>query len=214
MAITVTDYQPDDTIAIDSFIMANDPTGNYGTFTNISIGYVASVGSIKGLFGFSWIWNSLLNRKIKFTSDLKLSLYVISIEGVGGYVSYGKFIKRAWVESQVTWNIYSTGNNWQTAGGEGANDSDSTNYSLATGTLTAGSWFNFCISAGYLQGEMSGVYSGILLVGASPRGTANTDYSAIASSSNATAANRPKYSFSYEPYHKVLPISAGYGGVK
>ena len=30
--------------------------------------------------------------------------------------------KRAWVEAQQTWNIYSTGNNWQTAGAGGAND--------------------------------------------------------------------------------------------
>ena len=34
-------------------------------------------------------------------------------------------MKRDWVEAQVTWNIYSTGNSWQTAGATGANDYDS-----------------------------------------------------------------------------------------
>jgi hypothetical protein len=35
-------------------------------------------------------------------------------------------LKRVWVENQVTYNIYSTGNNWQTAGGFGANDCEQT----------------------------------------------------------------------------------------
>ena len=31
-------------------------------------------------------------------------------------------LKRNWIENQATWNIYSTGNNWETVGGLGAND--------------------------------------------------------------------------------------------
>ena len=35
-------------------------------------------------------------------------------------------VKRDWVTAQATWDIYSTGNNWQTAGGFGANDCEQT----------------------------------------------------------------------------------------
>ena len=33
---------------------------------------------------------------------------------------------RAWVDTQATWNIYSTGNNWGTAGGFNATDCEQT----------------------------------------------------------------------------------------
>lgn len=33
---------------------------------------------------------------------------------------------RDWVEAEATWNIYSTGNSWQTAGAAGANDREGT----------------------------------------------------------------------------------------
>lgn len=35
-------------------------------------------------------------------------------------------LKRAWVENQATWNVYSTGNSWETAGASGAADREST----------------------------------------------------------------------------------------
>jgi hypothetical protein len=43
-------------------------------------------------------------------------------------------VKRAWTESQVTWNVYTTGNSWQTAGCSGADDREST----AIGTRNTG----------------------------------------------------------------------------
>ena len=39
---------------------------------------------------------------------------------------------RTWVEDEATWNIYSTGNSWQTAGGTGALDVSASNYSIYT----------------------------------------------------------------------------------
>jgi hypothetical protein len=45
----------------------------------------------------------------------------------GDYATAGSTVafyrqKRAWVETEATWNSYSTGNAWQSAGGFGAND--------------------------------------------------------------------------------------------
>ena len=43
-------------------------------------------------------------------------------------------VKRNWVLAQATWYIYSTGNNWETAGAAGANDIDTT--ALGTASIS------------------------------------------------------------------------------
>lgn len=52
-------------------------------------------------------------------------------------------VLRDWVESEATWNSYSSGNGWQTAGATGANDIAGTaSASLSVGTAT-GQYFDF-----------------------------------------------------------------------
>ena len=51
-------------------------------------------------------------------------------------------LSRAYVESQATWNQYSTGNNWGTAGALGAADRGSS-LATATTTVATGYWLTF-----------------------------------------------------------------------
>ena len=49
--------------------------------------------------------------------------WVSSYFAKNGDFTYGVYRqKRAWVKSEATWNIYSTGNNWSAGGGAGSSD--------------------------------------------------------------------------------------------
>lgn len=74
---------------------------------------------------------------------------------------------RNWVEGEVTWNVYSTGNNWGTAGATNATDIDTT----PVGTKAIGASetplavISIPISAAVVQSWLDGDYSnyGVLL---------------------------------------------------
>jgi hypothetical protein len=91
----------------------------------------------------SLLWISLAgipaNAKVT-AADIKL---VVGIDRTSNARTMRAYrLKRAWVEAQATWNSYSTGNAWQTAGAIGANDIEATelgNVSVSatpSGTIT------------------------------------------------------------------------------
>lgn len=104
--------------------------------------------------------------------------------------------KRAWVENQVTWNVYSTGNAWETAGGSGANDVDYTigpgNGAFATAIDT---WATIASGAGFLAIVQDAIdnRAGILNIWC---------YAAAEASPNENNANRYRDS----EYGSVLPV--------
>lgn len=76
------------------------------------------------------------------------TLYLYYLTGAADVVVSLYECLRAWVEAQATWNIYSTGNNWGTAGGTNASDRGSV---IGTGT-NGGS-----LAAGYYAYTGSGL---------------------------------------------------------
>ena len=99
---------------IDTYIDTVNTTTNYGTSQDL-----------EGFFANSYI---LVNPKIangiipSFSNIISANLYFY-IHTIFSDVNFRSFYcKRDWVEIEATWNIYSTGNNWQTAGADGAND--------------------------------------------------------------------------------------------
>ena len=93
-----------------------------------------------------------------------LSLYKVLDLSSNARTLYVNYLKRNWLESQATWNSYSTGNAWQTAGADGANDVDGTSNGsvsmsatetldafkditiAATGLTAIGGWVNGTLS--------------------------------------------------------------------
>ncbi len=69
--------------------------------------------------------------------------------------------KRAWNTAQATWNIYSTGNNWQTAGGFGADDCEQTDIGSRafTATETLNEFKEFTLNSFAIQAIISGVWT-------------------------------------------------------
>jgi len=211
MAITVTDYQPDDTIAIDTYIGSNTPTTNFGTGANILI-FDSPVTAT--LIRFDWIWNSLLNRKIKLISDIELELYANAISNYGDWTAKLYLIKRDWVESEVTWNNWKSGNAWQTAGAQGADDALFTGWTSIIKTVGS-TWYSYYIPASVVAQGLANQFFGIMIYGQTAYGySGGTCQITYSSSSNATASQRPKYTFTYEPYHKIYMAKSGLGQVK
>jgi len=218
MAITVTDYQPDDTIAQDCYIYAMEADTAHND-TALWVGNLASSGyKTRTLIGFDWIWTKYANPKSYFLSDITVKLYVEAHQNTAsrGILLYS--IKRPFTET-ATWNKYDGVNSWQTAGGTGANDIEE------YGTLyqqtqsgwympAVGNWQTFRYPLEYflkcLRGE--GHYGMFIRNGVYE----TDDYfsTRCSSSSSATAAQRPKYSFTYEPYHKIYLVKSGLGQVK
>lgn len=105
----------------DTELTLEDPTGNSGT--------------ADGFYASQFSAGTMRNAIIRFTGLSSISGPVtvnsatvsLSQDDSGNTptVSARKLL-RAWAEAQATWNIYSTGNNWGTAGGTNSSDRDST----------------------------------------------------------------------------------------
>lgn len=108
---------------------------------------------------------------------------------------------RSWVESEATWNIYSTGNNWTTAGAQSDGNDISGTYGTATGALStlttagdevAGDKDTFATSSAFVTAAQSALDGdGILNLEITPE-QENNVWTLIADDENATASYRPK----------------------
>ena len=118
--------QPDETSGIDTFLYSGAATTNYGTNPEIFVGELNSAA------------DDYRCGLIKFDlSSIPASAHImsatLSLWTSGDYCDTAHTLQlyrslRAWVESQATWNIYSTGNNWGTAGsGNSTTDYDGAN---------------------------------------------------------------------------------------
>jgi len=109
-------------------------------------------------------------------------------------------LKRVWVENQATWNVYSTGNSWQTAGAAGANDRESTAINLyhaqvaAPDTTTPGRK-GVILNRRAIQEMINGTFTnnGILL----QVDNESNDAILYGSDDNVTASKRPQLLIDY-----------------
>lgn len=111
--------QPDATDGVDTHIIDGSYSNlNYGTSTQAPIGHQHVLGvdvNCRGLYRFSL---AELPSGSTVTSAT-LTLYITGGTFTDHSEFYCKLLGRTdWVESQATWNIYKTGSNWTTAGGD------------------------------------------------------------------------------------------------
>lgn len=184
--------QPDGDAGLDNCIYSDAATQNNATVTTALIGEQGApvVGRVRRLLIKFDL--STLSVDAVLTSAV-LSLYEVTNNAdVDGTIRVYRS-KRAWVEDESTWNIYSTGNNWQTAGGFGADDCEQAAIGERAFTalesinefkdfpLTPTSKANLDLGNGWLikaVGELNDGHS-------------------FATSDNATAGNRPKLVVQY-----------------
>ena len=184
----------------DTLISGGSPTTNFGTATEMASGkFSTDVNRILVKFDISSIPSgSTITSAIitlTYSSDNSLNARTGSVYRV----------KRAWVEAQATWNIYSTGNNWGTAGcADTTNDREATDIGTWThpASPTLGTSVDITLTASSVQEMISGgsfTNNGFLLQVA----TEVDDQISYDSTNSADTTERPKLVIIY-----TAPITA------
>lgn len=118
--------QPAEADAVDTYIRSNQATTNFGTNGALYAGeWNGLTFTTRSLLKFSDLTTIPSNALVK-SSTLTLKVKDASGFGTSSIMQIYRQL-RAWVEGEATWNIYSTGNNWGTAGGFNATDCEQTN---------------------------------------------------------------------------------------
>jgi len=191
-------------------------TTNYGSDTTAVSGRGADMTyQSRYMIDFE-LWKQGLPKKLKFISPALLEFYLTAKTGTDTLSDFLGYCLTNWVETEVTWNIWKTGNNWTTAGAQGeGTDFEDFFYRQYQNRVTdsvpvASNWYSLEIPPHALEKMMSQTYFGIIFM----HSINVNNYISIATKENATTANRPKLTITYEPYIKIFPISAGLGQVR
>lgn len=170
-------------------IVAGSPDTPAGSST-ISIGETNIDSNIlRSLFSIPGAISSISDSSIVISASLFLK---ISIDYSSNARTFRVFrAKRNVVISEATWNSYSTGNLWQTAGGFGANDCEQTDIGSVsmTASETVGTWKEFVLTPSAIQDIIRGIWdTPYLLIKAD---TESNDRYDFYGSGSATSENRP-----------------------
>lgn len=195
--------QPDATDGLDTYIRSGVTTANHGADTDVRVGEsTAAVDIYRGLFKFDL--STLPSAAV--ISAATFSLFAVTDRSANDRTYRVFRQKRAWVEAQATWDEYSTGNAWQTAGGFGANDCEQTD--IGNRIFVAAETVNQFkdISLTPVTKTALDLGNGWLV----KADTESSDAYHFSSSDNATALNRPKLVIDYTEPAGVTLFMASY----
>lgn len=168
--------------------------------TNHNVKVDAYSGESNGVSGRIWRWMAKFDFSgipvNAIVSSAILELYQTNNYSDNARTKYVYRVKRNWVYDQVTWNIYSTGNSWQTAGCGGADDRETTDIGLLalSATESNGAWYAWSLTPSAVQEWISGAFAnnGLILITA----TETNDLYAYESLENA-GGHDPKLTIVY-----------------
>jgi len=177
---------------IDTAIMENAPTTNYGNAATITVDGDEPSASSKDAYGLlKWDVSAIPTGKT--VTSASITINVSDVTASPGYTLYE--LKRNWSESTATWNLYSS-TAWETAGAKGANDRGTTALGTATPTATGQYTINLN-SAGValVQNWINNPASnnGFILADG-----ANSNGLDFATSEATTTTSRPKLTVTYQ----------------
>jgi hypothetical protein len=176
--------QPDATDGVDTRMDSNTPTNNFGTNASLFVGESnTAVNTIRTLIKFDL---SSLPGSASITAAT-FSMRV-SLDRSDNDRTFRVFRqKRDWVESQATWTIWKTSNNWASLGGFDAADCEQTEIGSRAFTATE--------AVGFKDFPLTPTTKAALDLGNGwlvKADTESDDAYVFDSSDAATAANRPK----------------------
>jgi len=99
--------------AIDTFLNSNEPTTNHYSATDIQVGEWNAGAAIARTL-IKWDLSSIPADATVTSATLSIWTQSDASDNTRTIRAYR--VLRTWVETQATWNAYSTGNNWGTAG--------------------------------------------------------------------------------------------------
>lgn len=182
----------------DSIFDAQNPTVNYGTNTDLNVGEINSG---------TRVWRTIIQFDLSdipagsVVNSATLSLRAKSDASSNARTFRVYRVLRNWVVGEVTWNVYSSGNNWGTAGcGNTTTDREATDIGTRafTATETLNEFKDFTLTASAVEEMLPGgtfTNNGFLI----KADTETDDFYAFNSSNNGSEANNPKLVIDYTP---------------
>jgi hypothetical protein len=145
--------------ATDTHLSSSNPNTNYGTGVGINGGEQV---------GFADIYRSLIKFDLSsippgskvISAYFELYLTTDQSNVLTVYRLYR--VKRAWVEGEATWNIYSTGNSWQTAGAAGDDDRESEmvgTWTMPSANPPLNEWYGTYLDIPSIEAMIDGAWS-------------------------------------------------------
>lgn len=186
-------------------IISATPTTNYGTNAIIAVGDASAAASAAYRTAVKWNLSAIPASARVTAVALALDEYsAFDTGGVGSWSASLYTLLRNWVEAEITWNQYSSGNNWTTAGAAGVGTDISAAIDSLTLDGTAAAGFVTWSGSGLLavvQGWIDGTYSnyGVLIAAtaAEYRGVAPLSGNLFRSTDYGTSGDRPKLTVTY-----------------
>lgn len=181
---------PQDGTTLDTFVTTADTAANYSANASLFVGCTSSGYKYRSFFQFPGLTDgSIPKNAIIMSAKLHMQISKDSSDNARTFRVYRS--KRNVVISQCTWAIYSTGKNWQTAGGFGANDCEQTDIGSCafSSSESVGTWKEFSLTPSAIQDIVNGVWATpTFLIKAD---TESTDRYGFYSTNDATSTNRP-----------------------
>lgn len=197
--------QPNQTAGKDALIYSLDSGTNFGSTVDLQTGDTSGAGSYSRRFLLAFDVSGVPAGAT--INAVTLSLWEDDASRSGGVFSWDVEMRRVlrnWVEAQVTFNSYSTGNNWATAGCGNATDRVDSISAVLTLDAAAAEGFVDWTGAGLVadvQAWVDGSASNYGWLFTAPlaeyQGTSPYGYSLFCSSDNAYTDRRPKIVITY-----------------
>ncbi|MES2635839.1 MAG: hypothetical protein V4605_00840, partial [Pseudomonadota bacterium] len=179
-----------------TYNIENNPTSNQNTNVTFEV-YSYAAGDVGHAFVHA---TGLSNLSAGTITNARLRLKISVIDGVGANQTISVYRSlRNVVQNQVTWNAYSTGNNWTTPGGLGASDTDLTELGNVVIPFNATGYVE--ITGAGLNGYLTNIINGVtpnypLLVARNPDNAHDLRF-VIFHSDNAVNGDRLELLFDY-----------------
>jgi hypothetical protein len=110
------------TSSTDTQIVENAPTKNYGAAPSLGVNGNVPSGSGKDKFALlKWDLSAIAPSTQIDSASVTLNVTTASPQTYQAYV-----LKQPWIESEATWNVYSSGKPWEVAGAKGSLDKEAT----------------------------------------------------------------------------------------
>ena len=195
--MTVATFQPPSSgggAGLDTFLDAGNTATNYGTGTTF---YVGTIGKTPKAM------NSIIEIDVStipsyaIVSAATLTMYANNAASSAFQCEVNQIRRTDWSETQATWTVYKTANNWGTAGAMNTSSDMDTTYNVNFNAPT--STGSFVISALHLMVQdavsiQSGIFRAILFP---TNQTQAANYFVARSAEHATAADRPLLTVTY-----------------
>ncbi len=180
----------------DASILENAPNTNYGAAATLGADGDRPSGSGKDRYGLlRWDLGGIAPGTRISSASVTLSVTNSSPQTYEAYA-----LKRAWVESEVTWNRYAAGKPWEVAGAKGPLDREATVAGTVTPSATGER--TFALSAALVQRWVDdpATNHGIIVANAT-----NSDEFEFYSRESATSNQSPRLNVNYEGVDSAPP---------